>query len=101
VRRLIRTYDTTLRDGTQGEGIAFSVEDKLRIASRLDAIGVHYVEGGWPGSNPKDLRFFRRVQDIHFKQATLGVADNIIEASWRALVDAIEYRRDERRSRRQ
>ncbi len=100
MRRLIRIYDTTLRDGTQGEGIVFSVEDKLRIASRLDTIGVHYIEGDWPGSNPKDLRFFRRVQDIHFKQARLGV---IIEASWRALVDAIEYklRRDERRSRRQ
>src|SRR3972149_2495260 len=56
--RLIKVYDTTLRDGTQGEGVAFSMEDKIRIAQRLDALGVHYIEGGWPGSNPKDLRFF-------------------------------------------
>ena len=96
MRRLISIYDTTLRDGTQGEGIAFSVEDKLRIASRLDAIGVHYIEGGWPGSNPKDLRFFRRVQDIHFKQARLAAfsmtrrAGTTAEAdpNIRALIDA-------------
>ena len=54
----IEIYDTTLRDGTQGEGISFSVADKLRIAERLDAFGVHYIEGGWPGSNPKDIEFF-------------------------------------------
>ena len=54
----IEIYDTTLRDGTQGEGVTFSVADKLRIAERLDAFGVHYIEGGWPGSNPKDIEFF-------------------------------------------
>jgi 2-isopropylmalate synthase len=59
VRRSVKIYDTTLRDGTQGEGVVLSMEDKVRIASRLDAIGIHYVEGGWPGSNPKDMRFFR------------------------------------------
>ncbi|MDH5662366.1 MAG: citramalate synthase, partial [Elusimicrobiota bacterium] len=48
-------YDTTLRDGPQGEGISFSVEDKLKIAKRLDDLGIHYIEGGWPGSNPKDI----------------------------------------------
>ena len=64
MRRLIRIYDTTLRDGTQGEGVSFSMEDKVRLASRLDALGIHYIEGGWPGSNPKDLRFFRRMQDV-------------------------------------
>ncbi len=67
--RLIKLYDTTLRDGTQGEGVAFSMEDKVRIAQRLDALGIHYIEGGWPGSNPKDLRFFKRVQDAVFKTA--------------------------------
>ena len=67
--RLIKIYDTTLRDGTQGEGVAFSMEDKVRIAQRLDALGIHYIEGGWPGSNPKDLRFFKRVQDAVFKIA--------------------------------
>src|SRR5918995_6428786 len=50
MRRLIRIYDTTLRDGTQGEGVSFSMEDKVRLASRLDAFGIHYIEGGWPGS---------------------------------------------------
>jgi len=70
--REIKIYDTTLRDGTQGEGVAFSMEDKVRIAQRLDALGVHYIEGGWPGSNPKDLRFFRRVQDAVFKTARIS-----------------------------
>jgi 2-isopropylmalate synthase len=68
---LVKVYDTTLRDGTQGEGVAFSMEDKVRIAQRLDALGIHYIEGGWPGSNPKDLRFFRRVQDAVFKTARI------------------------------
>ena len=54
----VEIYDTTLRDGSQGEGINFSVADKLRIAEKLDAFGVHYIEGGWPGSNPKDIEFF-------------------------------------------
>jgi 2-isopropylmalate synthase len=52
-------YDTTLRDGTQGEGISFSVNDKIRIAEKLDAFGIDYIEGGWPGSNPKDIAFFQ------------------------------------------
>src|SRR5262245_48832191 len=69
--REIKIYDTTLRDGTQGEGVSFSMEDKVRIAQRLDALGVHYIEGGWPGSNPKDLRFFKRVQDAVFKTAKI------------------------------
>jgi 2-isopropylmalate synthase len=62
-------YDTTLRDGSQREGISFSVEDKLKIARRLDDFGVSYIEGGWPGSNPKDVSFFRRVQDMTFRHA--------------------------------
>jgi 2-isopropylmalate synthase len=70
--RVIRIYDTTLRDGTQGEGVSFSMEDKVRLATRLDALGIHYIEGGWPGSNPKDLRFFRRMQDVAFKHARLA-----------------------------
>jgi len=55
----VTIYDTTLRDGTQGEGISFSVLDKIRVAEKLDAFGVHYIEGGWPGSNPKDIAFFQ------------------------------------------
>jgi 2-isopropylmalate synthase len=70
--RLIKLYDTTLRDGSQGEGVAFSMEDKVRIAHRLDAMGIHYIEGGWPGSNPKDLRFFKRVQGAVFKTAKIS-----------------------------
>ena len=56
----IFTFDTTLRDGTQGEAVSFSVEDKLIIAQKLDDIGIDYIEGGWPGSNPKDKEFFAR-----------------------------------------
>src|SRR5260370_6802031 len=72
MRRLIKIYDTTLRDGTQGEGVSFSMEDKVRLTSRFDALGIHYIEGGWPGSNPKDLRFFRRMQDVTLKPANLA-----------------------------
>jgi 2-isopropylmalate synthase len=59
----IRIYDTTLRDGTQGEGISFSVADKLLIAERLDQFGVDYIEGGFPGSNPRDIAFFAEAQE--------------------------------------
>src|SRR5437899_965888 len=62
-------YDTTLRDGTQREGLSLSVDDKLKIAHRLDELGIHYLEGGWPGSNPKDAEFFRRI-----RQERLGYA---------------------------
>src|SRR4029434_8940273 len=72
MRRLIKIYDTTLRAGTQGEGVSFSMEDKVRLATRLDAMGIHYIEGGWPGSNPKDLRFFARIQDVALKHARLA-----------------------------
>src|SRR3954470_8404368 len=57
----IEIYDTTLRDGSQLEGISLTVEDKLRIAEQLDWLGVHYIEAGWPGANPKDDELFRRV----------------------------------------
>ena len=58
----LKIYDTTLRDGTQGEGISFSVTDKLLITERLDHFGVDYIEGGFPGSNPKDHEFFQKLQ---------------------------------------
>jgi 2-isopropylmalate synthase len=67
----IEMYDTTLRDGSQGEGINFSVADKLRIAERLDAFGIHYIEGGWPGSNPKDIEFFQQVKRKQFKNSKM------------------------------
>ncbi len=65
-------YDTTLRDGTQGEGVNFSLADKLRIAQRLDAFGVDYIEGGWPGSNPKDAEFFEQVRSLDLKHARVA-----------------------------
>ena len=58
----IEVYDTTLRDGSQLEGISLTVEDKLRIAEQLDYLGVHFIEGGWPGANPKDNEFFARAE---------------------------------------
>jgi len=65
-------YDTTLRDGTQGEGFQLSGLDKLRIAERLDDFGVHYIEGGWPGSNPKDIEFFQEAKKLNLKHAKLA-----------------------------
>lgn len=64
----VLVYDTTCRDGAQGEGISLSVDDKLKITRVLDRLGVHYVEGGWPGSNPKDAEYFRRVQELDLEQ---------------------------------
>lgn len=68
----IALYDTTLRDGTQGENISFSAEEKLFIARKLDATGLHYIEGGWPGSNPKDMKFFEMARKITFRNAKLS-----------------------------
>ena len=68
----VEIYDTTLRDGSQGEGINFSVADKLRIAEKLDAFGVHYIEGGWPGSNPKDMEFFAQASRRKWKNAKIA-----------------------------
>ena len=64
-------FDTTLRDGTQGEAISFSVDDKLVIAQKLDDLGIDYIEGGWPGSNPKDEDFFKRASELNLKHAKL------------------------------
>jgi 2-isopropylmalate synthase len=69
---MITLYDTTLRDGTQREGMSLSVEDKLRIVSRLDDLGVHYIEGGFPNSNPKDIEFFERVRSLELKTAVVS-----------------------------
>ena len=67
----MKLFDTTLRDGTQGSGVSLSVEDKLKIAQALDRLGIHYIEGGWPGSNPKDELFFKEARKLRFKQAKL------------------------------
>ncbi|MEO7190929.1 MAG: citramalate synthase [Vicinamibacterales bacterium] len=92
----IHTFDTTLRDGTQGEAVSFSVDDKLLIAQKLDALGIDYIEGGWPGSNPKDKEFFTRARALTFAHARLTafgatrLAKNPVhlDQSVRALVEA-------------
>jgi 2-isopropylmalate synthase len=69
---VIQLYDTTLRDGTQREGISLSCADKLRVARRLDELGVAFIEGGWPGSNPKDAEFFERARDTRWERALIA-----------------------------
>jgi 2-isopropylmalate synthase len=68
----VEIYDTTLRDGSQGEGINFSALDKVRIAEKLDSFGIHYIEGGWPGSNPKDMEFFKQSARRKWKKARIA-----------------------------
>ena len=80
----IKIYDTTLRDGTQGEGISFSVTDKLLIAERLDAFGVDYIEGGFPGSNPRDITFFAEAKKLKLKHAKLAAFGATRRADGRA-----------------
>ena len=75
----IYLYDTTLRDGTQREGISLSVMDKIKIAVRLDEFGFHYIEGGWPGSNPKDAAFFEMVRTMHFKHAKIAALGSTLK----------------------
>jgi 2-isopropylmalate synthase len=92
----IHTFDTTLRDGTQGEAVSFSVEDKILISQKLDELGIDYIEGGWPGSNPKDKEFFARARDLKLRHAKLTafgstrMAKNPVEEdrNVRELVDA-------------
>ncbi len=68
----VKLYDTTLRDGSQAEGISYSVMDKVRIAEELDKFGIHYIEGGWPGSNPKDREFFEKISKIQLKNSKIA-----------------------------
>lgn len=77
----VALYDTTLRDGTQGEGVSLSCDDKLRIARRLDEFGMDYIEGGWPGSNPKDMEFFERAQnELHLNHARIAAFGSTCKA---------------------
>jgi 2-isopropylmalate synthase len=93
---VIQIYDTTLRDGTQREGISLSCDDKLRIARRLDELGVAFIEGGWPGSNPKDAEFFERARDVPWRTAKIAAFGSTCrvgggpedDANIRALLDA-------------
>jgi 2-isopropylmalate synthase len=92
----IQTFDTTLRDGTQGEAISFSVDDKILIAGKLDELGIDYIEGGWPGSNPKDKDFFEQARGLKLRHAKLTAfgstrfAKNSVEEdrNVRELIDA-------------
>jgi 2-isopropylmalate synthase len=68
---MIEIYDTTLRDGSQAEDVSFSVEDKVRITIKLDELGVHFIEGGWPGANPKDIEFFQIIKATPLQQAKI------------------------------
>ena len=77
----IQIYDTTLRDGTQSEGFNLSASDKIRIAKRLDDLGVAFIEGGWPGSNPKDVEFFERARDMEWKTAKIAAFGATCRAS--------------------
>ncbi len=71
MRRKVELYDTTLRDGSQSEGISLSVDDKLRITEKLDELGINYIEGGWPGSNPKDADYFKKVKQLPLKNSII------------------------------
>jgi len=92
----VAIYDTTLRDGTQREGISLSVADKIRITKLLDELGVAYIEGGWPGSNPKDAAYFEQVQELDLKHAKIAAFGSTRrkqinpedDANLQALVDA-------------
>ena len=69
--RKVYLYDTTLRDGAQSEGISYSVIDKVRIARKLDELGIHFIEGGWPGSNPKDMEFYLKLSKKKLKSSSM------------------------------
>ena len=69
----IEIFDSTLRDGSQGQGISFSLEDKIKICKSLDNLGIDYIEAGNPGSNPKDMEFFKKIKDINFKNPEIVV----------------------------
>jgi len=87
VRRTVYIYDTTLRDGAQAEDLNFSVEDKIRVSRKLDEFGVHYIEGGWPGSNPRDMEFFRSMRSVRLKRAKLVAFGSTRRARLRASDD--------------
>src|ERR1700674_2818618 len=84
----VQIYDTTLRDGTQREGLSLTVNDKLRIAQLLDDLGVAYIEGGWPGANPKDAEFFTRARTLHLRQARIVAFGSTCRVGAKAEEDA-------------
>jgi 2-isopropylmalate synthase len=85
----VKLFDSTLRDGTQSEGLSLSVEDKIKIARLLDGFGIHYIEGGYPGSNPKDVEFFQRARSLNLKHAKLTAFGMTRKAGGQAESDPI------------
>jgi 2-isopropylmalate synthase len=85
----IELYDTTLRDGAQSEGISFSVADKLKICEKLDSIGVHFIEGGWPGANPKDMEFFNKAKSLKLKNSRIVAFGSTRHANVAAAQDKV------------
>ncbi len=85
----VEFYDTTLRDGAQSEDIAFSLTDKLRITEKLDEFGIHFVEGGWPGSNPKDLSYFREVKNLKLRNTKITAFSMTMKAHGRPEDDEV------------
>ena len=81
VKPALEIYDTTLRDGAQAEDVSFSVEDKVRVAQQLDGLGVQFIEGGWPGANPKDIEFFRRIKAVPLQTSTVVAFGSTRKAS--------------------
>ncbi|HEY5648132.1 MAG TPA: citramalate synthase, partial [Nitrospiria bacterium] len=85
----VEIYDTTLRDGAQTEDVSFSVEDKLRITEKLDELGIHYIEGGWPGANPKDIEYFKKVKALSLKASRVVAFGSTRKAGNRPAKDPI------------
>ncbi len=85
----IELYDTTLRDGAQAEGISFSVTDKLKISEKLDELGMRFIEGGWPGANPKDMEFYKRVKGLCLKNSSIAAFGSTRRADTKAGRDRI------------
>ena len=77
----LEIYDTTLRDGAQAEDVSFSADDKVMVARRLDELGVQFIEGGWPGANPRDIEFFRMIKETPLAQATVVAFGSTRKAS--------------------
>lgn len=86
---IVELYDTTLRDGAQGEGISFSVVDKIKICQKLDELGVHFIEGGWPGANPKDMEFFKKASNLKLKNSEVVAFGSTRHANTKVAQDKV------------
>ena len=85
----VELYDTTLRDGAQSEGVSFSVADKLKICAKLDELGVDFIEGGWPGANPKDMEFFKKAKSLKLENSEMVAFGSTCRANTKANKDAV------------